>query len=253
MKTFQEFMAKDSPLLGLYVTMPDPTIIELAKMAGYDFVRIDGEHYPFDITTVAEMIRTGSNLDLPVHMRIPNMEDVTKLIDFGLTGVVVPNCNTVERAREAIQLTRFHPLGVRGMGGLTRAVHLAGCSFLEYINKANSIVTLVIQIEDVCALDCLDEMLSLKGIDMVTTGTADISQSLGIPAQINDPRVTEIEDTIIRKTLEYGKQPCIRVDNRERFEELSSLGVKVFPLGSDEVMLQKALKHRIQEFRSKLK
>ncbi len=248
MKTFQELMTKKSTLKGLYITMENPTIIELAKVAGYDFVRIDGEHHLFDNATLAEIIRTGTNLDLPVHMRIADLEDITQLLDFGLTGIVVPNCNTVERAKEAIQLVKFHPLGARGIGGATRAVRLAGCSLKDYVKKANDIVVLTIQIEDARALDCLDELLSLDGIDMVTTGTADLSQSMGIPGQNNDPRVTEIENVIIRKTLEYGKQPCIKVGNRSRYDQLVSWGVKVFNVGRDEALLQNAMIKSLQEY-----
>lgn len=250
MKTRQDFLGKGSPLLGLYVTMPDPAILEFAKEAGYDFVRIDGEHCAFDDSTILEMIRTGTNLDLPVHMRLTNLDSITKYLDFGLTGVVVPNCNTVEIVKEAIRMTKFHPLGARGLNAFARAVRLSGGDFQDYVKTANGTVTLIIQVEDISAMDHLDEMLALKGVDMVATGTADLSQSMGIPAQSNDPRVLEAENAIIRKTLEHGKQPYVRVGDRKRFDELVELGAKVFPLGSEEVMLRRAMKNRIQEYSS---
>ena len=112
----------------------------------------------------------------------------------------------------------------------------------EYIKIANNLVTLTVQIEDVKAVKYIDEIMSMEGIDMVATGKADISQSVGVPSQTNHPRVKEMEDLIIRKALEYGKQPVILTRNKKRINELLSAGVKAFMVGLDSDIILEAFK-----------
>ncbi|MBN1968739.1 MAG: hypothetical protein JW870_05185, partial [Candidatus Delongbacteria bacterium] len=179
-----------------------------------------------------------------------SLDDITKLLDFGITGIVVPNVNTVERAKEAIELTKFYPLGSRGMCPICRCVKISGYSPDEYLRIANQIVNLTIQIEDVKAAEYIDEILSLEGIDMVSSGKADISQSAGIPGQTNDPQVVEMENLIIKKALEYGKPPVILVNSKKRIDELLALGAKIFTTIHDYEVFLKALQNEAREYKN---
>ena len=105
---------------------------------------------------------------------------------------------------------------------------ISGYSPGEYLKVANKIVNLTIQIEDIKAADHIDEILSLEGIDMVSSGKADISQSAGIPGQTNDPKVVAMENLIIKKALEHGKQPIILINDKKKMEELLAIGAKIF-------------------------
>lgn len=246
MKSFSELLNKEGPILGLYIQTTCPSIVETAKQAGFDFIRIDNEHVLFDYSNLAELIRTATLLDMPVQVRVSNLYDITKLLDFGATGIVVPDVNTIERARKAIEATKFYPIGSRGMFPTSRSVKMSGCSsFEEYVKIANDLVTLTIQIEDVKVAEYIDEIVSMDGIDMIASGKADISQSAGIPGQTNHPIVKEMEDLIVKKALEYGKQPVILVRDKNRIKELLSIGVKVFMLGSDADIIFEAFKDTV--------
>jgi len=250
MTSFSELLRREGPVLGLYVSSGDPAIIELAKKAGFDFIRIDLEHSLISYADLAHCIRTATLLDLPVHVRVSSLDDVTRLLDFGVTGIVVPGVNTPERARRAVELVKYYPLGARGMLPVARCVGLSGASsFTEYLETANDLVTLAIQIEDVKAADCINEILSLEGIDAVSTGKADISQSAGVPGQLNHPKVIEMENLIVRKALEAGKQPVVMVGGRERLLELQRMGVKVFMAGLDQEMILRAFQGRVRELK----
>lgn len=250
MKSFRDLLKQEEPVLGLYISSLDPSTVELAKRANFDFIRIDDEHTLFDYSTLSELIRTATLLDMPVQVRVSRLDDVTKLLDFGATGIVVPDVNTAERAKEAVEVTKFSPLGSRGVFPPGRCVETAGCSsFAEYLKIANDIVSLAIQIEDIKVVECIDEIASLEGVDILSSGKADISQSVGVPGQTDHPRVKEAEELIIKKALEYGKQPVVMAGNRNRIKELHSMGVKAFMAGVDGEIILKAFRDNVRELK----
>jgi len=248
MKTFNDLMSRDKLILGLYVNMADCSVIEMAAYAGFDFVRIDMEHMLFDYTAVAGLIRTSNILDLPVQVRISSISDITKLLDHGASGIVVPDVNSVTKARELVELCKFYPLGKRGMFPLARNVRFGLDSFEEYLHMANNNVSLIIQIEDKEAMANIENILKVEGIDMVATGKADLSQSLGVPGQTQHKTVLEAENYIIKKALEFGKIPTIMASTRQRVQELIEMNVKVITTG-DTSLLFKSFKAVLNEMR----
>ncbi len=251
MKTFKELLKEDRPVIGLYMSCADPSIVEFAGQAGFDFIRIDFEHSLLSYSELKEMVRVANLTGIFCQVRVVNLQDITKLLDFGVDGIVVPDVNDVSRAREAVLATKFYPIGARGVFPVGRCVKTSGKSnFGEYVANANEIVTLTVQIEDVNATDCLDEIASLDGIDMLASGKADISQSLGIPGKSTDSKVIDFERLILRKAIEHGKQAALMVGSKKNMDELISLGCKVFTVGPDEVLIAKAFKDLITEYRN---
>ena len=256
MSTFKELLNKDGPVLGLYVQSPDPYVVEMAKAAGFDFIRLDNEHILFDYSQLKELLRVAALLQLPCQVRVSDLTDVTKLLDAGATGIVVPDVNTPERARTAVSLTKYHPLGARGVYNLPspvgRYLTAAGCGgFDEYVKVANDIVTLTIQVEDVRAASQIDEILSLPGVDMVASGKGDISQSVGKPGKTDDPEVVEFEKLLIRKALEHGKTPVMLARSPEYVSEMLKTGVRVFTAGPDELIFANALKSFVANYKQR--
>ncbi|MBO5493551.1 MAG: hypothetical protein J6H20_08135 [Pyramidobacter sp.] len=249
MKTFKELAKKEGPVLGLYMNFSDPAVVEMAKLAGFDFIRVDYEHILFDYKELKELVRTATLLDMPCQVRVSNIEDITKLIDQGVTGIVVPDVDTVERAREAVAATKMYPLGKRGQFPIGRFVRLAGCStFQEYAQIANDIVTLNIQIEDKKAIPHLDQIISLPGVDMVSSGKGDISQSMGKPGQLTDPEVLAMEDLLIKKALQHGKIPLMLAASPEFVKSKMAMGAKFFSVGPDEILLLNAFKDFVKKY-----
>ena len=246
-----EFLKQNNrPMLGLYMQSEDPYMIELAKIAGFDFVRIDMEHVLYDSSELRHMIRTANLIDLPVQVRVADLTDITKLLDFGADGIVVPDVDSVERAKQAIDLTKYYPLGQRGMYPGARCMTWRGeeDTLPQYVSKANRNVTLTIQLENVHVLKHVDEILSLDGIDMVATGKADISQSMGIPGQTDDARVIDFETAVISKAIQYGKQPVV-VARGKRLQELMNMGVMWFMVGMEYDIIKNAFERHIVELK----
>jgi len=215
---------------GLNISFLDPVILECAKQAGYDFVRLDCEHILFDKTTLATMLREARLLDLPLQIRVPALTEVTALLDMGATGIMVPHLENVAAAKEAVQAVKYAPLGERGMTGAARVLGFGRTSLSEYAAKANEEIALIGQIESKAGLDNLAAILTVPGLDMIATGRNDLSQALGVPGQNTHPTVLAAEDLIIQKTLAAGKQPTILVKNTKRLQELYNKGVRCFSI-----------------------
>ncbi|GHT00957.1 hypothetical protein AGMMS50276_27990 [Synergistales bacterium] len=252
--TFKDLLKKEGPILGLYLQSADPFVVEAAKAAGFDFVRIDNEHVLYDYSQIKELVRVAILLDMPCQVRVCDLTDVTKLLDAGVTGIVVPDVNTVERAREAVRVTKYAPLGERGMYPLQppvgRYLSAAGFdNFADYVKVANEIVTLTVQIEDIKAKPYLDEIISMAGIDMISSGKADISQSIGKPGQTTAPEVVEFEKLLLSKALEHGKTPLMKGDSPAFIKEMMGLGEKAFTCGPDEVIIADAFKSYAESLR----
>ena len=249
MKSIKELAASGKPVLGTWVSIADASVIEMAKWAGFDYIRIDNEYIPFDPAKLAELIRTANLLEIPVHVRISRMEDIVSLLSCGANGIIVPDCNTIERAKEAIDRVKYYPIGNRGVNTGCRAAYVAGCPGPEYCKKGNDLVSLTIQVEDVKVADFIDELVSLEGIDMISSGRNDIAQSIGHPGETNHPKVFEFEDLLVKKTLEHGKLPVVLVYTRKEMDALLAKGVNVFTMANDEAMLRAGMKDRLAMFR----
>ncbi len=240
---------KGDIVFGLYVNITDPAIVEIAYYAGFDFIRIDCEHTLYDYSIVANMIRTASNIGLPAFVRVSDASDITRLLDFGASGIIIPHVSTREKAVDAVNLTKFAPLGERGMFSASRAMQYGTEEPIEFMSRANEEVSVIIQIEDQEALDNIDDILSVEGIDMIATGKGDLSQSLGVPGQPNHKKVLEAEEKVIQKAIEYGKMSTIIARTPERANALIKQGVSCISVGPDTSLLLKGLKDYLRNMR----
>ena len=231
---------------GLNVSLADPVILEIAKAAGFDFVRLDCEHILFDEKTLCEMLRMGQLLELDVQVRVPDLSRVTALLDMGASGIMVPHVETPDDVERAVNAVKYPPLGDRGLTGAARVLGFGRKTTAAYQQSANEQVALIIQIESTKGIENIDAILEQPGVDLVATGRNDLSQSLGIPGQKNDPIVLEAEDFIIQKTLEHGKFPTILCKNQKRLQELYAKGVRCFSAARDDLLLKKALAAQLE-------
>lgn len=224
-------------------------MIEMAHCAGYDFVRIDCEHILYDNATLVNMLRTARLLGMPCQVRVDGLDRVTALLSLEASAIMVPHVESREAAVEAVNLVKYAPIGERGMDAGARLIRYGGMKRSEYIQRANQVTDLIVQIESKKAIKHIDEILSLEGIDMVATGKADLSQSLGVPGQKDHPDVLKAEEFIVKKALEHGKYPTLVADSRERVEELMAMGVRCFLIGKDEPLAYKAIANKLQQIK----
>ena len=245
----REKMANGDPFYGLYISLADPTTIELAAMAGFDMIRIDLEHSLFSQSELRELIRTSTALNLPVFVRVPSLSYVTALLDMGASGIIAPNIDSREAALEAIREVKYAPQGLRGMAGSQRNTKYGMIPLPKYAASANEDVLLCIQIESKKGIENIDEILALDGIDMVSSGRHDISQSYGLPGQNTHPLVLAAEETVLSKAIATGRYPVLLISSKKRRDELMQKGVRGFMVGRDSLLLRDAMKNTLAAYK----
>jgi len=235
---------------GIMMSMTDPTVVEMAAYAGYDYVRIDCEHSMIDYSAMQSMIRIANSLSLPIFVRVSPQDDVTRLLDFGVDGIMIPDVNNKADAIAAVNLVKYAPVGERGMFKGGRAFRYGDVDVTPISKQVNEQISLIIQIESKEGLDNIDEILSVEGIDFVATGRNDLSQSLGFIGQATHPTVMAAEELIIKKAVEHGKFPNVLGTTPARIAELKKLGVLTFTVNRDIGMLYDTMKKNVALFKA---
>ena len=187
--------------LGAYVSFTDPQIVEIIGLAGFDAAFIDMEHTAFDLPLIQQMIVAADLVGITPMVRVPDNDSklILRLLDMGTQGIIIPHVNGVEGAREAVSAVRYPPLGERGGAGGTRAARFGTVSWDEHVRTSNDSILLSVMTEDAKALDEVDQIAALDGVDLVAIGPTDLSQAIGASGP-SDPRlmdkVREVADVV---------------------------------------------------------
>jgi 4-hydroxy-2-oxoheptanedioate aldolase len=232
----------------VYIGDTGEAVAEMAVYAGFDYMRIDLEHTLSNPSKLQNLIRIADAGSVPTLVRISDLDDITKILDFGASGVLVPDISTAEQAREAVRRTKFAPLGQRGMGN-ARWVRYGKDPLAEYAQAANDSVALCLQIESREGVENLDQILSVPGIDIVTTGRQDMSSSFGVIGQIAHPLVDRAEETVIDKAVERGLQVMITTTTPQMLVDLSRQGVYLNTVCFDAQFITRQFAALIHSFR----
>lgn len=234
---------------GVYLSIPNPTMVEICKFAGFDYVRLDMEHSLYSEAEIRECLRTAHALELPAWVRTANLSLITPLLDMGATGIVVPDVKSKETVETVVELVKYAPVGMRGMMPNGRPLRYGLDPIAPNMEAANREVCLVVQLESQEALDHIDDILSVAGLDMVSIGKQDMSQSLGVPGQGGHPKVVAAENFQIEKTIVAGKCPAPLVTSLDRMKEFRAMGVHCFTIAYDTALLMGAFSNALKEYK----
>lgn len=191
-------------LLGTWLTMLDPVAAELLAGSGFDFLIADGEHGALDTEHLVRTLIAARAAGVPILARVGANEPVRIMhaLDSGASGVVVPQVRTVADAERAVAWCRYPPLGLRGIA--PRRASEYGRRAAEYLAAANELVTCCIQIETREAMDDLDAILSVPGIDALLVGPNDLSAALGHTGDLTHPEVEEAIALVVERAALHG-------------------------------------------------
>ncbi|MDD0812574.1 HpcH/HpaI aldolase/citrate lyase family protein [Curvibacter sp. RS43] len=175
--------------VGLWVTFAHQPIAEVLADAGFDWLLFDMEHSPTDLVDVGQQLLAVRGRPVAPIVRVPilDMGWIKRVLDAGAPNIMVPNIRNAAEAREAVSYTRFAPEGLRGVAGSTRAGNYT--RYKDYMARANDEIGLVLQIESREALDDLDAICRVPGVDAVFIGPSDLAASLGYRGQAGHPEV----------------------------------------------------------------
>lgn len=245
----KEAIKRGKPVVGSWLGLPSPDLVELLGWAGFDFVILDNEHKPFSPENSRNLIRAAevANIVPVARMATNDLTAMQQALDAGALGVQIAHIHNKEEALSAIQNAKYHPLGKRGLDLSVRAARYGLMARDEYLTLANEEIMVIIQIENVKAVDNLPEILKVEGIDVIFIGPADLSHSLGLPGQFDHPRVQETIEQIITQTLEAGVPIGTIVGSVEAAKDLIERGAQYISIGSTVVpKTYRALVHEIK-------
>jgi len=236
----RELLNEGKPTLGTHVLSTWPGIVEVIGYSGaFDYIEYVGEYSPFSLE---QMDNFGRTIELfPNMSAMMKVEEqtrgfiATRAIDSGIQNVLFTDCRSAEEVRECVRFVRSETpeaSGIHGYG-MRRSTGYGVGSTAEAWTKGMNDVVIAIMIEKKGAIENLEEILAVKGVDMVQFGPADYSISIGKPGQARDPEVQKTHQDMIEMALKKGVAPRVEIGNFEQAKPFVEMGVRHFCIGWD--------------------
>ena len=228
--------------VGPFLKIPAPEVTELAGLAGFDLVVVDLEHSQFSMETAVSVVRaaTARGIDAVVRTTENAAAEISRALDLGASGVIVPHVGSVADAREVVQHARFHPLGERGMDLYARSAGWGDTDRDLYLRQANEEILVGAMVEATAALEHLDEIAAVEGLDLLFIGPYDLSQSLGFPGQIDHPEVVSGIEQAARTAAARGRVLGMYVDDVDTAVRYREIGVRFIGMANDADILRQS-------------
>ncbi|WP_243614744.1 HpcH/HpaI aldolase family protein [Shimia aestuarii] len=232
--SFKTALASKTPQIGLWVVTAEPSLAEMIGTAGFDWLVLDGEHAPNDIRSLKDALTALNGSKSHPVVRIPVGEAwmVKQVLDAGAQTVLVPMVDTADQAREMAAAMLYPPAGIRGMGASGARASRFG-EIADYVATANDEVCLIVQAESRAALDNLDDILAVEGVQGVFIGPADLSADMGYPGNPGAPEVQDAIETAIRKIAASDKAAGILTSGTEPARKWLDAGATFVAVGID--------------------
>ena len=190
-------------LRGTMLTLPSPEVADMVSRCGFDWLFLDGEHgSPTTLEWQRLLMAIGGRCASLLRVPVLGEAPIKTALDLGVDGIIVPMVNSAQQAREAVAWSRYPPAGRRGIG-LARAQGY-GLEFADYMEHANERLAVVVQAEHIDAVDNIEEIAAVEGLDAVFVGPYDLSASLGKTGAVDDPEVVAAIDRVTRVCRAHG-------------------------------------------------
>ena len=216
-------------LLGMFVGIPSPSLVEMCGHAGVDFIIVDNEHGPAGIESTEHMLRAARAAGvIPVVRTVE--ADILRVLDIGASAIQVPQVNTAEQARRIVAAAKYPPLGTRGAAFSTRAAGYGFFGGVRHVADSNDGIAVIVMAETRAAIENLDDILAVPGIDAVFFGPNDLSFSFGHPGEMGHPDVVAAIEQGIRRALAHHVAPGVLALAPDDFHRWRSLGARYLPM-----------------------
>jgi 4-hydroxy-2-oxoheptanedioate aldolase len=233
-------------LHGIWRIIPSMTITEIIGQSSFNFQILDCEHGSYDFQTLLEDIRICHSQNCLAYVRVSglNKVEVQRCLDLGADGIVFPQLDTYKDFDLATKMIKFSPKGVRGFNPFVNAA--------EYGSKEinDNVVTCIVIIETLNAIQELDKILSINDINMIYIGVYDLSAQLNCIGQMDSPSLKKAVDSIIKKTIAAEKAVSIMVNNLEDYQKYKNMGVTYFVHTTDSHQIKSSFSNELMRFTS---
>jgi len=216
-----------------------PSVPRIMKAAGWDYILVDTEHARFGTETVANLLHVSATVGLPALVRVPEIQRsfLSRPLDAGALGLMVPRVETRAQAEEIIRYTKYPPMGDRGMAIGIATTGYQMVSGQTYIREANAELLVIMQIETQRGMENLGEILSVPGLDVAFLGPQDLATSMGLLGEMNHPRMAKAIDIFLRGCRQRGVVPGMWVGSIEEGRGWMKRGARFMTYGADFAMV----------------
>jgi 4-hydroxy-2-oxoheptanedioate aldolase len=247
---FKRALRAGQAQIGLWSSLSSNYSVEVIAGAGFDWILLDMEHSPNDLESALSQLQAAAPYPSHPVVRVPwnDMVAMKRLLDIGAQSLLVPYVSTAEEARAAVSYTRYPPAGVRGVAGTTRATRFGRVK--DYAKRAQEELCLLVQVETQAALDNIEAICAVDGVDGVFIGPADLHASLGYTGEIANPKVKPLIDEAIRRIRKSGKAPGILTPNEADAKHWLGCGGLFVAVGADVGILARGAEALAAKFKT---
>lgn len=235
MHDFRERLLQGEQLIGTMLTLTAPAVAEILALSGFDWLFIDAEHSVFATAELQATLQAVSSVPCLVRLASAAEEPIKKALDVGAAGIIAPQINSAEQAAQVVRWAKYAPQGNRGVG-IGRA-HGYGLQMQDYIATANRRITVVVQAEHIDAVNQIEAIVQVAGVDAVLIGPYDLSASMGRIGQIDHPEVVQAIEHVTAACLDAGVRLGIFGVSAEAVQPFIATGYTLIVAGVDTLFL----------------
>lgn len=243
--------AGETPIGTMACEFLTSNLPRLVRSAGADFVLYDLEHSGFGIERLRDLLPATNVTGVVPLVRVPDAvyDSISRVLDLGALGVMIPACESADEARLLVESARFPPQGKRGFGLLYQDVWEPG-GLPDTLAKSNAETLLIVQIETSAGLDAVEEIAAVEGIDVLWIGQFDLTASLGIPGQFSTDAYRDAVARIVAAARAAGKHVGMVCGTVEECRSMLAQGLSMIGYSFDTWLYEGALKDGVSELRA---
>lgn len=251
MRNLKHELAAGKVAIGVVIALPWVEAVEMAGYAGYDFILIDTEHGAIDASDGQALVLAAQGANVAPIWRVsgPSRREIKKALDWGAAGILVPEIRTAENAASIVQAAKYPPAGRRGVGP-HRPIRYSLDDTKAYIKQANHEVLVCLMIELPEAVENIEEIVQVEGIDVLNIGRSDLSTSLGVPLEFEHPDVLDAVDRVLAAALPRNLVVGLGGGTAEHISRWTRRGVRFFESAVVPYMLAAAMHQHVAGLRT---
>lgn len=248
---FKDALTGGKLQIGLWLALGDAYAAEVCATCGFDWLLVDGEHGPIDLRTMLHCLQAVAAYPSHPVVRVPNDDPdlIKQVMELGAATLLVPMVETAEQASRAARALRYPPFGTRGVGsGLARSSRWRART--DYLHEADDEACLLVQVETRSALDRLEEIAGVEGVDGIFIGPADLAASMGLIGRTDHPDVHDLVLAAIGRAVGLGKPVGILSGDETQARAYIAAGATFVAVGADTTLLAQAARNLARRFTS---
>ncbi len=236
-------LAEGRAVLGTMVAeIRQPAIMQLLVNGGFDFAIIDNEHGPFNIETIADLSRTAVALGITPIVRVPDIAYpyIAQALDAGAQGIMAPRIYTAAQTKQVVDTVKYPPVGQRGSAMNRGQTTFRGGNVIEMMEEANQESLVIIQVETAAALESIDEIVSVPGVDVAFIGPNDLSIALGVPGQTTSSVLVDAIERVMDACVRHNVTAAIQMNDMKLALHWAKQGFRMLSYSAETSLLTSA-------------